>query len=52
MKYARDSRCFSKKQSLKPATASGMIGSLIVRSYEQSERVYLAMLARGYDDTD
>lgn len=26
----------------------GMIGSLFVRSYERSERIYAAMLARGY----
>lgn len=29
--------------------AGGMIGSLFVRSYERSERVYLAMRARGYN---
>lgn len=29
--------------------AGGMIGNLFLRSYERSERVYLAMLARGYD---
>ncbi|MBN1157105.1 hypothetical protein JXA85_05780 [Candidatus Woesearchaeota archaeon] len=51
MRHACDSRCFSKKQSFKPATVSGMIGNLVVRSYEQSERVYLAMLARGYNDS-
>lgn len=28
--------------------AGGMIGSLFLRSYERSERVYAAMLARGY----
>jgi cobalt/nickel transport system permease protein len=27
----------------------GMIGSLFLRSYERSERVYAAMLARGFD---
>jgi cobalt/nickel transport system permease protein len=26
----------------------GMIGSLFIRSYERSERIYAAMLARGY----
>jgi len=26
----------------------GMIGSLLIRSYERSERIYAAMLARGY----
>jgi len=27
----------------------GMIGSLFIRSYERSERIYYAMLSRGYD---
>ncbi|MFN8563911.1 MAG: energy-coupling factor transporter transmembrane component T [Anaerolineae bacterium] len=30
-------------------SAGGMVGSLFLRSYERSERVYAAMLARGYD---
>lgn len=29
--------------------AGGMIGNLFLRSYERSERVYAAMLSRGYD---
>lgn len=29
--------------------AGGMVGSLFLRSYERSERVYAAMLARGYN---
>jgi cobalt/nickel transport system permease protein len=29
----------------------GMIGSLFLRSYERSERIYAAMLARGFDGT-
>ncbi len=29
-------------------TAGGLVGSLFLRSYERSERVYQAMLARGY----
>jgi cobalt/nickel transport system permease protein len=28
-----------------------MVGSLFVRSYERSERIYAAMLARGFDGT-
>jgi cobalt/nickel transport system permease protein len=28
-----------------------MVGSLFIRSYERSERVYSAMLARGFDGT-
>jgi cobalt/nickel transport system permease protein len=27
----------------------GMVGSLFLRSYERSERVYAAMQARGFD---
>lgn len=30
-------------------TTGGMVSSLFLRSYERSERVYAAMLARGYD---
>ena len=30
-------------------SAGGMVGNLFLRSYERSERVYAAMLARGYD---
>ena len=30
-------------------SAGGMVGSLFLRSYERSERVYAAMLSRGYD---
>ncbi|MFH1849822.1 MAG: energy-coupling factor transporter transmembrane component T [archaeon] len=52
MKQARDLRCFTRKQKLSPALVSNMAGGIIVRSYEQSERVYAAMLARGYHDTD
>jgi len=29
--------------------AGGMAGSLFLRTYERSERIYLAMLARGFD---
>lgn len=29
--------------------AGGMAGSLFLRTYDRSERIYLAMLARGYD---
>lgn len=31
--------------------AGGMVGSLFLRGYERSERIYYAMLARGYDGT-
>ena len=29
--------------------AGGMAGSLFIRTYDRSERIYMAMLARGYD---
>ncbi len=29
--------------------AGGMAGNLFLRAYERSERIYMAMLARGYD---
>ncbi len=31
------------------AGAGGMLGTLVLRSYERAERVYLAMKARGFD---
>ncbi|HBC89145.1 MAG TPA: cobalt ECF transporter T component CbiQ [Lentisphaeria bacterium] len=44
---ARELRSFGKRgKGL--STASKMIGSLLVRSVSRSERVYKAMLARGY----
>lgn len=35
--------------SWRARTAGGLAGNLFVRSLERSERIYLAMLARGYD---
>lgn len=32
-------------------TTGAMVGALFIRSYERSERVYAAMLARGFDGT-
>lgn len=32
-------------------TTGSMVGALFIRSYERSERVYAAMLARGFDGT-
>ena len=32
-------------------TTGAMVGSLFIRSYERSERVYAAMLARGFEGT-
>jgi cobalt/nickel transport system permease protein len=49
MKQARDSRDFGGRPSYRFKTLGGMIGMLFIRSYERSERIYAAMLARGYN---
>lgn len=49
MKQAWDSRNFGKKGLRQVKTLGNIIGSLFVRSYERGERVYVAMLARGFD---
>jgi cobalt/nickel transport system permease protein len=41
-------RRFGGRLLWRARVAGGMVGSLFLRSYEQSERVYTAMLARGY----
>jgi len=51
MKRARDSRSFGNKWLWHLATMGHMIGVLFLRSYHRSERVYLAMLSRGYQGT-
>jgi cobalt/nickel transport system permease protein len=49
---ARDSRSAVMKRQpsmiFQAKTTGGMIGSLLLRSFERSERVYQAMIARGY----
>lgn len=42
------SRGKAGKLSFNLKTFGGLIGTLFLRSYERSERVYQAMLARGY----
>jgi len=49
MKQARDSRHFGSGRLRQLRTVGNMIGTLFVRSYERSERVYTAMTARGFD---
>jgi len=52
---ARSARSASQPGSRRPSiawqgrVAGGMVGSLLLRALERSERVYSAMLARGYD---
>ena len=49
MKRARDSRCFGGKWIWHAKTIGHMIGTLFLRSYERAERIYVAMVSRGYD---
>jgi len=48
MKQARDSRNFGGGRLWQIRTVGNMIGTLFIRSYERSERVYAAMVARGF----
>lgn len=49
LKQARDSRNFGGKRLWQIRTIGHMIGTLFIRSYERGERVYAAMVARGFD---
>ncbi|MCY3020729.1 MAG: cobalt ECF transporter T component CbiQ [Planctomycetota bacterium] len=49
MARARDSRCYSHRWLWQAPVIGQMIAMLFLRSYERAERVYLAMLARGFD---
>ncbi len=50
MKQARDSRWVGNPSTAFQAkTVGSMIGNLFIRSYERGERVYAAMVARGFD---
>ena len=49
MRRARDSRNFGGRHSWQIKTIGNMLGTLFIRSYERGERVYAAMLARGFD---
>jgi len=49
MKQARDSRNFGGKRTWQLKTIGNMIGTLFIRSYERGERVYGAMVARGFE---
>ncbi|MGQ9492859.1 MAG: cobalt ECF transporter T component CbiQ [Anaerolineae bacterium] len=57
MMRARDARSAAMSGKSGGAVAwrarvtGGMVGSLFLRGYERSERIYHAMLARGYDGT-
>ncbi len=49
MKQARDSRNFGGSKLWQLRTIGNMLGTLFIRSYERGERIYAAMLARGFD---
>ena len=49
MRQARDSRNFGGGRLRQLKTIGNMIGTLFMRSYERGERIYAAMLARGFD---
>jgi len=51
MKRARDSRSFGGKWLHQTKTIGHMVGTLFLRSFLRGERVYLAMLSRGYNGT-
>ncbi len=48
MQMARDSRNFGLNRINIFKTMGNMIGMLFIRSYERAERIYAAMLSRGY----
>ena len=48
MKIARESRGYSPRWVWHARAVASSIGVLFVRSYERGERVYLAMVSRGY----
>jgi len=49
MKRARDSRGYQGRWLADAAVIGRMAGTLFLRSYERGERVYLAMLSRGFE---
>ena len=48
MWQARDSRHFGGGRLRQMKTIGNMVGTLFIRSYERGERVYAAMVSRGY----
>jgi cobalt/nickel transport system permease protein len=49
MRRARDARLFGGRWLWHSRVIGQMIGTLFLRSYERAERVYQAMIARGFD---
>ena len=48
MKVARASRGYDPKNLLQVKALAASAGALFIRAYERGERVYLAMVSRGY----
>jgi cobalt/nickel transport system permease protein len=51
MAQARAARTFQRGSLLSWRLLTGMLGLLLLRSFERAERVHSAMLARGWDGT-
>ncbi|HWA99522.1 MAG TPA: energy-coupling factor transporter transmembrane component T [Pirellulales bacterium] len=51
MRRARLSRTFDTRGNARWSIVAGLVGRVLVRSFERSEQVHAAMLARGYDGT-
>ena len=49
LKQARDSRNFGGNWGYQVKTIGNILGTLFIRSYERAERIYAAMLSRGFD---
>ena len=49
MQQARDSRNFGGSRLHQVRTVGNMAGTLFIKSYERGERIYAAMLSRGFD---
>lgn len=49
MRQARDSRNLGGGRLRQIRTVGNMVGTLFIRSYERGERVYAAMVSRGFD---
>jgi cobalt/nickel transport system permease protein len=48
MKCARDARSFGGNSKWHIKTIGNIIGMLFIRTYERGERVYIAMVSRGF----
>ena len=51
MATARRARTFNRRRALSWSLLAGLIGELFLRTFERGERVYGAMVARGWQGT-